>query len=143
VSAGSTGPFSIDVRVAGGDIDGLGHANNAAYVSWCEQVAWAHSASVGLDLERYRELRRAMVVKSSRFNYLAPAFAGDRLRVTTRVVACDRITATRRFEIVRESDDRELLRASIEFVCVDLDGFRPRRMPPEFVERYSAMVVAD
>ena len=55
-------PFVIDIQVAADDIDGLGHANNAVYVSWLERCAWRHSQFLGLDLAEYRRLDRAMAV---------------------------------------------------------------------------------
>jgi hypothetical protein len=36
-------PFIIDLQVGAEDIDGLGHANNAVYVTWLERCAWRHS----------------------------------------------------------------------------------------------------
>jgi len=54
------GPFVIDIEVTAEDIDGLGHANNAVYVSWLERCAWRHSQFLGLDLVEYRRLDRAM-----------------------------------------------------------------------------------
>jgi acyl-CoA thioester hydrolase len=48
-------------------IDGLHHTNNAVYVNWCQQAAWAHSVAIGLDLERDRALDRAMVIRHSEY----------------------------------------------------------------------------
>ena len=64
-------PFILETRVNPEDIDGLNHTNNAVYVKWCEQVAWAHSVSLGLDLECYRALNRAMAIAHSEYDYLA------------------------------------------------------------------------
>ena len=65
------------------------------------------------------------------------------LLVATWVVTCDRLTATRRFEIHRVDDGSEVLRATIDFVCVDLERYRPRRMPQQFFDRYGEMAVGD
>ena len=43
---------------------------------------------------------------------------------------------TRRYQIVRESDGRTLLRGRTRWVCVALDSGKPRRMPPEFLQGY-------
>ena len=67
-------PFVIDLRVGSEDIDGLGHANNAVYVSWLERCAWRHSQSLGLDLSEYRRLDRAMAMKST----TSPALMKDK-----------------------------------------------------------------
>ncbi len=55
-------PHILHTQVTAGDIDGLNHTNNAVYVQWCEQSAWSHSIALGLDLQRYRDLDRAMAV---------------------------------------------------------------------------------
>ena len=49
-------PFVIDIVVQSEDIDGLGHANNAVYVSWLERCAWRHSQHLGLDLAEQVEV---------------------------------------------------------------------------------------
>ena len=40
-------PYVVDIEVVAAEIDGLGHANNAAYVSWLERCApirfWARA----------------------------------------------------------------------------------------------------
>ena len=47
-----------------------------------------------------------------------------------------RISITRRYQIVRESDGVTLLRGRTKWVCVALDSGKPRRMPPEFLTGY-------
>ena len=69
-------PFTLAARVGAEDIDGLEHTNNTVYVKWCEQVAWLHSVSLGLDLERYRELDRAMAITHSEYDYLQASREG-------------------------------------------------------------------
>ena len=64
----------IDLRVLAEDIDELGHANNAVYVSWLERCAWRHSQRLGLDLAEYRRLDRAMAVLRHEIDYLAAAY---------------------------------------------------------------------
>ena len=130
-------PFYIEVEVEPRHIDDYGHANNAVYLQWCEQVAWAHTDAVGLDFARYRELGRAMAVRRTELHHLAPAFAGDQLRVGNWIVHSDgRLQAQRRYQIQRATDGVTVLRALSHFVCIDLDSGRPRRMPAEFSERY-------
>jgi hypothetical protein len=72
-------PHTLRTRVGAGDIDGLDHTNNAVYVKWCEQVAWSHSVALGLDLERYRALDRAMAITHSEYNYLQASREGDEI----------------------------------------------------------------
>ena len=130
-------PFVIDIVVQPEDIDGLGHANNAVYVSWLERCAWRHSQSLGLDLAEYRRLDRAMAVVRHEVDYLASAYEGDQLQLATWIVESDqRLKMTRHFQLRRPADDLTLLRAQTTFVCIELSTGKPRRMPVEFVEGY-------
>ncbi len=137
-------PHVLLTRVAPGDIDGLQHTNNAVYVRWCEQVAWSHSVSLGLDLERYRELDRAMAITRSEFDYLQSSREGDEVAVATWIVDWDRrLTMSRRFQIIRVADGVTLLRAAMRFACIELSSGRPRRLPPEFIEGYGPAVLSE
>ncbi len=130
-------PFTIDLEVAKSDIDDYGHTNNAVYLGWCDRCAWAHSEALGLDFARYRQLQRAMALRSSRLEFLAPSFEGERIRVANWIVHADgRLRATRRYQVVRLDDGVTLMRAEMSFVCIDLGSGKARRMPPEFAERY-------
>ena len=79
-------PFVIDLQVGEEDIDGLGHANNAVYVTWLERCAWRHSQQLGLDLTEYRRLDRAMAVVRHEIDYLASAYQDDELQLATWIV---------------------------------------------------------
>ena len=83
-------PFTLDIRVQSEDIDGLGHANNAVYVSWLERCAWRHSQRLGLDLPEYRRLDRAMAVLRHEIDSLASAYEDEALVMGTWIVEWDR-----------------------------------------------------
>ncbi len=135
-------PFSIEVQVEAADIDGLQHTNNAVYVKWCERVAWSHSESLGLDLPCYQSLDRAMVITRSEFDYLQASRLGDDIAVATWITDWDqRFTMQRHFQVIRSSDQATLLRARMMFACVELSSGKPRRLPPEFLQGYGAVVL--
>ncbi|MGM0633176.1 MAG: acyl-CoA thioesterase [Pseudomonadota bacterium] len=130
-------PHAIDLAVTSDDVDALGHVNNVVYVRWLEYCAWHHSEALGLSLEDYRRLDRAMVVLRHEIDYLAAAFEGDLLRIVTRITESDeRLRLVREFIITRISDGLTLLRARSTYVCIALSSGRARRMPPVFLERY-------
>ncbi|NQD77125.1 thioesterase family protein, partial [Pseudomonas sp. CM27] len=105
-------PFVIDLRVGSEDIDGLGHANNAVYVTWLERCAWRHSQRLGLDLAAYRRLDRAMAVVRHEIDYLAAGYEDDELQLATWIIDWDqRLRMTRRFQLKRPRDGVTLLRA--------------------------------
>ncbi|NQX89201.1 MAG: acyl-CoA thioesterase [Halioglobus sp.] len=130
------------MQVAPEDIDGLSHTNNAVYVDWCQKAAWAHSVALGLDLARYRELDRAMVITHSEFDYLQASREGDEVLIGTWIVAWDkRLTMRRCFQVIRPVDGITLLRAMMRFVCIELSSGRPRRLPQAFIDGYGAAVL--
>lgn len=138
------GPHTLVTRVLPQDIDGLDHTNNTVYVKWCEQVAWSHSVSLGLDLERYRALDRAMVITHSEYDYLQASREGDEVVAGTWIVSSDRkLTMARRFQVIRLGDGVTLLRAAMRFACVEISSGRPRRMPKEFLAGYGPAILGD
>jgi acyl-CoA thioester hydrolase len=137
-------PFTVKTSVRPEDIDGLNHTNNTVYVKWCEQVAWAHSVSLGLDLDSYRAVNRAMAITHSEYDYLQASREGEAVVVATWITEWDKkLTMHRRFQVIRPADGFTLLRASMRFACIDLTSGRPRRMPKEFIEGYGPAVLSE
>ncbi len=135
-------PHTLTRRVGPEDIDGLGHTNNAVYVTWCEEVAWDHSISLGMDLAGYRRLDRAMAVIHAEYDYLQASYLGDEVIAGTWITEWDRrLTMLRQMQIVRPADGVTLLRARVRFACIELSSGRPRRLPPEFIEVYGPAVL--
>jgi acyl-CoA thioester hydrolase len=137
------GPFDfpaahvIELSVQPEDIDGYGHVNNAVYLNWLDRVAWSHSASLGVPLERCLALRRGMAAQRIEIDYLRAAVRGDRIRAATWIVSADgRLRAERRFQIVRVPDGTTLARARVDYVCINLDSGRAARMPEMFARAY-------
>jgi acyl-CoA thioester hydrolase len=137
-------PHTMETSVQAENIDGLNHTNNTVYVDWCQQVAWAHSVSLGLDLERYRELDRAMAITHSEFDYLQASREGDEIVVATWIVDWDKkLTMSRRFQAVRVGDGVTILRAGMRFVCIEVSSGRPRRLPEAFISGYGPSVLSE
>ncbi|HEX2011300.1 MAG TPA: thioesterase family protein [Roseateles sp.] len=135
-------PFTLALSPQAAEIDGLGHTNNAAYVQWCEKVAWAHSEALGLSLADYRRLDRAMAIRAGHYDYLLPSFAGEALLLGTWLTGSDgKLSMERRFQLRRASDGITLVRGRWALVCIEIASGRPRRMPPEFLTVYQAAVV--
>jgi acyl-CoA thioester hydrolase len=137
-------PYTLDITVQPEDIDGLGHANNTVYVSWLERCAWQHSSSLGLGVENYRTLDRAMAVFRHEIDYLRAAYEGDDLVMATWIVHWDKkLRMTRHFQLCRVSDGATLLRARTTFVCIEVSTGKPKRMPPVFIEVYAKGMTED
>ena len=135
-------PFTLTTRVNVDDIDGLQHTNNTVYVTWCEQVAWQHSESLGLDIASYQRLDRAMAITHSEYDYLAASREGEEVVVATWIINWDgKLTMERRFQVIRPADGRTLLRGAMRFACIELSSGKPRRMPQEFIAGYSPAII--
>jgi acyl-CoA thioester hydrolase len=110
------------------------------YLQWLDRIAWAHSAELGLPLERCVAMRRGMAVRHTRVDYLAAALLDDALLLGTWIVASDaRLRCTRRFEILRGADGERVLEAEIDFFSLNLDSGKPCRFPPEFGTCYQPL----
>ena len=133
-------PFTLVQRVVAEEIDEYAHVNNAVYLQWLDRIAWTHSAKLGMSLADCLALRRGMAVRHTRIDYLEAALIGDELLLATWIVGSDgRLRCTRRFEIMRLSDNKRVVDAEIEYFCLNLDTGKPCRFPSEFVQRYVAM----
>lgn len=130
-------PFVQAITPQAGDIDGLDHTNNAVYVRWCEQIGWAHSEQLGLNLDDYRRLDRAMAIRRGEYEYLLPTVLGESLTLATWLTGGDgKIAMERRFQLIRERDGVTVLRGRWDLVCIDISSGKVRRMPPEFLSAY-------
>ncbi len=135
-------PFLRRSVVAPDDVDALKHTNNTVYVRWCEEAAWEHSASLGLDVQDYHRLDRAMAVVEGTYRYLAASYEGEEVLTATWIVHWDRrLTMTRHFQIRRVADGATLLRAAVRFACIEISSGRPKRLPEEFTAGYGPAVL--
>ncbi len=137
-------PFIIPLRALPTDIDEFDHVNNAVYVQWMEECAWQHSIDLGLGFAEYQALDRGMAVLRHEIDYLASAYEGEDLEMATWIAHSDqRLRMDRYFQLVRVADGVTLLRAKTTFVCIELSSGRPKRMPPEFVQGYGAVMLPE
>lgn len=135
-------PYTYPVRIAESDIDGMGHANNACYVVWCEDCAWSHSQSLGLSVHDYQRLDRGVAIRKASYDYTLPAFEGEELLIGTWLTACDgKLRLERRFQMINLSTGKTVQRGHWELICVTLSSGKATRFPREFVDVYAAAVV--
>lgn len=114
--------------VEDGDIDVLGHASNIVFVRWVQDVALAHSAAVGLDVEAYKRLGAVFVVVRHEIDYLRPALRGDTIEARTWVSDVKAAKCLRSTELVRKVDGQMLARGVTTWGFIELATGRPRRI---------------
>jgi acyl-CoA thioester hydrolase len=78
-------PFELPLVPVESDVDTLGHVNNVTFVRWIQDVAVAHSTSVGMDLAAYQRLGAIFVVRRHEIDYLRPVMLGEKLVARTWV----------------------------------------------------------
>jgi len=121
--------FVMPIQVVGDDVDEQGHVSNVTVVKWMSRAAYAHSAAMGWDLDRYRDVGAWFVVRRHEIDYHRFALAGDRLTLATWPSELGKATAERRHVIRRTSDDALIATGLNIWAFVDAATGRPRRIP--------------
>ena len=112
-------------------IDENGHVNNVAYVQWMQDIAVEHYASIGGIQAQGPDA--TWVVRSHRIEYFLPAFVGEEIEIRTWVENIQRVRSLRKYEFVRRSDGKTLVKGETDWVFVDVHSGRPLAIPQEVV----------
>jgi len=71
------------------------------------------------------------VVREHRIEYLLPAFSGEEIEIKTWVENVRRVRSLRKYEFVRKSDGKVLVKGETDWVFVDAKTGMPRAIPEE------------
>ena len=122
----------IDRRtVVADDLDELEHVNNLQYLRWSLKAAGAHSKQVGWPSDRYRKLGAGWIVRSHSITYKVSAVLNDEILIRTWIADFERMSSTRKYEIVRASDNRVCALAETRWVFVDFTTRKLTEIPEE------------
>jgi len=131
-------PFLLSRTIGADEIDAFGHANNAAYLRWADETAWAHWEAEGYPREICAEEDRGMAVVRTEADYLGHGRAGDALLCAVWIPVSDgRLRAERWYQFRRREDGATLFRARTKLVCFALSTGKPARMTPSFCAHYA------
>ena len=108
-------------------IDENGHVNNVAYVRWMQDIAVEHYASIG-GIEA-QGTEATWVVREHKIEYLLPAFSGEEIEIKTWVENIRRVRSLRKYEFMRRSDGKVLVKGETDWVFVDVGTGRPLPIP--------------
>lgn len=130
-------PHILKFQVIEDNIDILGHVNNKVYLDWSEAVSWDHSNLLGVSHEDFKKVKSACVVVRNNIEYLASLFLDDEIAISTWITQCDhKIKLSRLFQVIRIADNKTIFRSNVDYVCVSLENYKPRRMPDLFKKSY-------
>jgi acyl-CoA thioester hydrolase len=129
--------FTWPVRVYYEDTDLGGVVYYANYLKFMERARTEWLRSLGVDQSRLLdEAGLIFVIVSAQARYIKPARFDDTLIVTARLESSRRTTMTFVQEIHRHALEGEILvTGRVEAACVEANGFRPRPIPVELLEK--------
>jgi acyl-CoA thioester hydrolase len=116
-------------------IDENGHVNNVTYVQWMQDIAVEHYASIG-GIEAQGP-DATWVVREHKIEYLLPAFVNEEIEIRTWVENIRRVRSLRKYEFVRKSDGKILVKGETDWVFLDVKTGSPRAVPDEVVKTFS------
>ena len=117
-------------------IDENGHVNNVAYVQWMQDIAVEHYESIG-GTNPMQLLGATWVVREHRIEYLLPAFVNEEIEIRTWVENIRRVRSLRKYEFIRKTDGKVLVRGETDWVFVDAKTGAPRAIPDEVSKIFS------
>lgn len=125
--------YRYDFTIPESAIDENGHVNNVNYVQWMQDAAVRHFESLGGN-EPMQKAGGTWVVHSHKIEYLTPAYAGEEIEIRTWIADVRRVRSTRKYEFVRKSDGKVLVKGETDWVFVDAKSGRPVAIPVEVIE---------
>ena len=127
--------YSKTYKIPKSAIDENGHVNNVAYVQWMQDIAVEHYSSIGGVIAQGPTA--TWVVREHKIEYLLPAFAGEEIEIKTWVENVRRVRSLRKYEFVRKTDGKVLVRGETDWVFVDVKTGAPRAIPEEVSRVFS------
>jgi acyl-CoA thioester hydrolase len=92
------GPVRIQLQVAWGEMDALGHVNNTVYLRWFENARIAYLRHTEV-LDSMRRMELAPILAHQTIDYLLPVTHPDTVEVATTVTSIGNTSFTMAFRI--------------------------------------------
>jgi acyl-CoA thioester hydrolase len=119
------------IRVVSGDIDFMGHVNNANYLTWVQEAVLAHWRSIAPPQAVAEHLWIAL---KHEITYRRPAFLDDDVVAT---VVLERVQGARAFyDTVIKRGEEVLAEVKSSWCCVAADTLRPARIAREVAAKF-------
>ena len=124
--------YSRSFIVPADAIDENGHVNNVVYVQWMQDIAVEHYSSLGGIETQGNEA--TWVVREHKIEYLLPAFEGEEIEIRTWIENYRRVRSLRKYEFVRVSDGKTLVKGETDWVFVDVKSGHPIAIPETVIQ---------
>jgi len=130
-------PAEFDLSVTPGDIDHMGHVNNAVYLSWVQDVVVKYWLQLASEAEIASHL---WVALTHEITYRKPAFLGDGVYASIKATGVKGARAA--FSTVIRRGDDILTEIKSVWCCIDNATQRPKRIASETSKRFLGSAVA-
>ena len=116
-------PFRFPIKVVPGDIDFMGHVNNARYLNWVQDAVLEHWKKMAPADE---VASKAWVALKHEITYRKPAFLEDDVIAST---VLERYNGARAFyHTVLQRGEDVLAEVKSSWCCLDAETLRPARI---------------
>jgi acyl-CoA thioester hydrolase len=134
-------PHIEPVQVRWGDMDSMGHVNNAVYFTYCESARMSYFEAVRLG-EHREGGRFGPALAAANLNFRRQVRYPDDIEVVTRVSAIGRSSFTMEYEIRRRENGERVADGTGVIVWVDYEEGRSLPLPEELkasIRRYEGI----
>ena len=128
--------FEKKLIVQKDDIDVNGHVSNVRYLEWFMDSAVEHSDFLGVGVEALQKNNRTWVAKEHHISYKQSAFEGDELVMKTWVDSVKITQSIRKYELYNLKTDKIVCEGWTNWVFVEMQTYRPCKIPNELIEKY-------
>jgi acyl-CoA thioester hydrolase len=114
------------IQVRFHELDPYGHLNHGVYLNYFEQARVELLDQIGFGLPHLEELGHHIVVVEARVRFLAPAYSGDEVTITSSITDLRRVSSTWNQQMLR--DGEVIATNDVRAAMTDLQG-RPTSAP--------------
>ena len=124
-------PYRFPIGIEPGDIDFMGHVNNASYLKWVQDAVISHWRRLAPDDAVADHL---WVAIKHEITYRKPAFLNDEVIAT---VLLQKVQGARAFyqTIIRRGEE-VLAEVTSSWCCLDAETRRPARLARAVIDRF-------
>jgi len=142
VSAGDRARHVEPITVRWGDMDSMGHVNNAKYFTYCESARMSYFAAVRM-LDHREDERHGPALAAATLNFRRQVHYPAELEVATRVSEIGRSSFKMEYEIFHRGTDESVADGTGVIVWTDYGTGRSVPLPESLkaeIRRFEGMV---
>jgi len=125
--------FNDQRQVEWQDLDALEHVNNAIYVTYAEEAAARHLASLGWTPQRLVEENIRLATRRLQIQYLSPAVWGETLTISTHLLELQSDGGSRYVGMTR-ADGSLVAECILDWAALERQSGAERQLPVELFE---------